>query len=136
MKRQKEVQKEQVYIIPTIKVSASHKNRIAQKEIVPNVKYIANKSVHEEKMRAFLVNVKKLTDDDFIIPDGGYPLVKTINMIVTGYRFFVSNSIQELINSGYEENITDSMREDITKERIDLPLFFKKLWVIKGYGYD
>ena len=58
--RQKAKQKEQVFTIPTIKLSSQDKQRKAEKTFIPNTKSLAKKAKSEDGMREFMAELNGL----------------------------------------------------------------------------
>ena len=86
--RQKAKQKEQVFTIPTIKLSSQDKQRKAEKTFIPNTKSLAKKAKSEDGMREFMAELNGL-GDDFDMPPGGYEN----KIVANGFNLFVDTYV-------------------------------------------
>ena len=128
IQRQKAKQKEQIYTIPTIKLSTVEKQR---KAYLPNIKTLAKKSENEDNMREFLTGVNNLSEFDFDIPPNGY----NDPIILNGYNSYISAYKMDTIDEDNSKNHDFvKIKKDAQTNWIKLPLYRKKIWVIKGYS--
>jgi hypothetical protein len=131
IQRQKEKQKKQIYTIPTIKLSSADANRKAMKTFIPTDKSLFKKSINEDSMREFLTEVNNLNVDDFKSNDSYTQLVDI------GYKLYISVYTKDFINAADDvdtiQNLND-IKSSAKAEWLELPLYKKMIWVIKGYG--
>lgn len=127
--RQKAKQKEQIYTIPTLPLSASEKKKI-NKTYIPTTKNLAKNSDNEDKMRDFLAKVNGLLEEDFDKPLGGYKNQE----ILKGYNEYMSVYVKNAIDKDKTEFKLPDIQEESENSWLKLPLISKLKWVIKGYS--
>ena len=110
---QKAKQKEQLFTIPTIKLLAKDKQQKNKNKSIPNTKVLDIHAISDDKMREFMKEVYDLDNTDFELPSGG---VYTNPIILNGYKLFIKSYVN-----------------DQEKEWLSIPLFSKKIWLLKGY---
>ena len=131
IERQKAKQKAQVYTIPDIKLSSADEQKKAKKTFIPNAKSLAKKSKVEDSMREFLAEVNSLNADDFDIPPKGY----TNKIVSDGYSLYMDTYNKDAIEAEDEENPDISgIHKKADDSWLELPVYAKSIWVIKGYG--
>ena len=129
--RQKAKQKEQVFTIPTIKLSSQDKQRKAEKTFIPNTKSLAKKAKSEDGMREFMAELNGLGDDDFDIPPGGYEN----KIVANGFNLFVDTYVKDAVLASDDPDVDrDEIREAAKTAWIELSTFNKLSWVLQGYG--
>jgi hypothetical protein len=130
--RQKAKQKEQIFTIPTIKLSSQDKQRKAKKTFVPNSKFLAKKANYEDNMREFMTKLNGLSDDDFDVPPNG----NYNNVIVSnGYKLFIKDYVKNAVNVSDNPNVDrDEIQNTAKNAWTSLTTFDRLIWVLNGYA--
>ena len=138
--KQRAKQKEEIFTIPTVKLSdkeekqlsAKEKKEKAKKTFIPSSKILADRSKADDKMREFIGNLKNLTDKDFDMSSG-----YTKSFISAGYNLFVGSYIKDAIKQADDPNTNrKEIEEEAINEWMNMPMFSKKIWLLKGYGEE
>jgi hypothetical protein len=130
--KQKAKQKDQIFTIPLIKLTAKGKQQMAQKTSIPNTKTLDVRIKNDDKMRNFMTELSGLGDSDFdILPTSNTIISNTI--ISNGYKLFTYSFKKDSI----DDQTTDQQQSSGGETAwIDTPVFQKKIWVLKSYGLE
>ena len=132
--KQKAKQKEQIFTIPVIKLTAKGKQQMIQKTSIPNTKTLDVRVKNDDKMRNFMTELSGLGDSDFdIIPTITSNTITSNTIISNAYKLFTYSFKKDSID---DPTTNVDQQKSSEKEWIDTPIFLKKIWVLKSYGLE